>query len=83
MSKTAAQACGTSAVNTIAPSTSTAHLEEEAAEQQPALAHPGGLHKIELTEFEVLSMGSETARIGQVTVLLSSCENSGNLQAAS
>lgn len=62
--------------------TCTAHLEEEAVEQQPALAHSGGLHKVELTELEILNVSSVTVWLGQAAVLLGSCEYSRDLHTA-
>ena len=55
-----------------------AHLDE-AAEEQPALAHSGRLHKVELPEFEVLGMDIVCGWVWKPTLRLSSHEHGRNL----
>ena len=49
------------------------HLDE-AAEEQPALTHPGGLDKVELVELKVFSVHLLQAGVLILPLLLCSCE---------
>ena len=56
-----------------------AHLDE-AAEEQPALAHSGRLHKVELRKLKVLSMDFLCGWVWNCTLRLRSRKHGRNLQ---
>ncbi len=56
-----------------------AHLDE-AAEEQPALAHSGRLHKVELPKLKVLSMDFLCGWVWKCTLRLRSRKHGRNLQ---
>ncbi len=56
-----------------------AHLDE-AAEEQPTLAHSGRLHKVEIPKLKVLGMDSLCSWVWKRTPRLSSREYGRNLQ---